>query len=166
MNITISKKEEQLEQTVEKTKVMPKGLTLYFESFTTDQMRSFILSSSEKIKLNLFKALIGVETKRLGTIRISRDNEGKSKFKKEVEDNILNGETGKAKTKELRSNLELFRQSEVNRWANSLLDNVAVKLKRNLEWIEDNSKKIALKKKKKAAREKARRLERKKNKQS
>jgi hypothetical protein len=164
MNITISKKEEQLENQVVETKVMPKGLTLYFESFTTDQMRSFILSSSEEIKLNLTTALKSTQTKRLSTILTSRDNEGRKKFKKEVEANILNGENGKAKTKSLRSNLELFSQNEIKDWTDSLLDNVAVKLKRNLVWIKKNSRKIALKKKKKAAREKARRLEKKKNK--
>jgi hypothetical protein len=166
MNITISKKEEQLENQVVEKKVMPKGLTLYFESFTTDQMRSFILSSSEEIKLNLTTALKSTQTKRLSTILTSRDNEGRRKFEKEVEDNVLNGEAGKATTKNLRSNLELFSQNEVKDWTDSLLDNVAVKLKRNLVWIKKNSRKIALKKKKKAAREKARRLEKKKNKQS
>ena len=158
MNVTIEKKETQLRTKTKTTKVMPKSLTLYFESFTTDQMRQFILSSSDSMKLNLLIALVNVTTDRLSTITISRENEGKRKFESEVEDNILNGETGKAKTKKLRDYLNSFTQHEIKDWTNSLLLNVSVKLKRNLIWMEENADKIALKKKKKAAREKARRI--------
>jgi len=164
MNITVDKKEnEKHEPQVKTNKAMPKGLTLYFESFTTDQMRTFILSSSEEIKLNLMIALVNVQTNRLSTITTSRENEGKRKFKKKEEENALNGETGKAKTKRLRDKLESFNNHEVKDWTNSLLLNVSVKLKRNLIWIEENADKIILKKEKKAAREKARRLARKSN---
>ncbi len=164
MNITIDKKENNLQAKTKtkKNKTMPRSITLYFESFTTDQMRQFILSSSEEMRLKLLIALVNIQTQRLSTITTSRENEGKRKFVKEVEDNALNGETGKAKTKLLREKIDSFNQHEAKAWTDSLLTNVSVKLKRNLIWIEENADKIALKKEKKAAREKARRL---KNKQ-
>lgn len=172
MNITINKKEKELHKPQIKTnKVMPKGLTLYFESFTTDQMKTFIISSSDEIKVNLLIALINVQTERLSTITISREKEwekrefedsskGFKRKKNGYKDNILDGESGKAKTKSLRDKLNSFNHHEIKEWTNSLLFNISVKLKRNLIWIEENADKIALKKEKKAARERARRIER------
>ncbi len=158
MNVTVEKKETQLK--VKDSKVMPEALTLYFETFKSAQLKTFILSSSDELVLKLKTSLEHTQTVRLGSAAIAEDSKGRAKFKPEERENVLNGESGKEKTNAIREFLNSFNSKEINNWIDSLQLNIEINLKRNLIWVEGNAEKISLNKEKKAARERARRIER------
>ena len=96
----------------------------------------------------------------MGSAAIAEDSKGRAKFKPEERENVLNGESGKEKTNAIREFLNSFNSKEINNWIDSLQLNIEINLKRNLIWVEGNAEKISLNKEKKAARERARRIER------
>jgi len=156
MNVTVQQKEKRLKSSISITAIMPRELTLYFETFESCKMKSFALASNEELTSKIKKALSKPRFKNLLQNQFAR-----SKVKRVAErefEKSFNGEDGKAKMKLLRDLLYSFNYRELENWIDSLQPNIAINLKRNLIWIEDNSEKIALNKLKKSERGKAKRI--------